>query len=165
MINQSDFSSRIGVRAVSAGILVSFTVMILLLSLIAALGMFSFYLDEMAMAGPTFWIAIAAAWALSMFIGGFVASLACRPQTKTEGVLNAVCANCGFFLLFGIVALFLTPRIVVSLFALATPQLFLRGFLIDLICFIVGAYGGIVAVNLERHAIHPFKKRHRLVPT
>lgn len=162
MINQSDFSSRIGVRAVGAGILVSFTVMVLMLSLIAALGLFNFYLDEMAMAGPSFWMAIAAAWALSMLSGGFVAGLACRPQTKTEGILNAVCANCGFYLLFGVVALFLTPRVIVSLFTMATPQLFLRGFLVDLICFIIGAYGGIMAVNLEKHAIHPFhsKKRH-----
>lgn len=160
MINQSDFSSRIGVRAVGAGILVSFTVMVLLLSLIAALGLFNFYLDEMAMAGPSFWISVSLAWALSMLAGGFVASLASRPQTKTEGILNAVCANCGFYLSFGLVALFLTPRVVVSLFTMATPQLFLRGFLVDVICFIVGAYGGILAVNFERHAIHPFKRRH-----
>lgn len=165
MINQADFSSRIGVRAVGAGILVSFTVMLLLLSLIAALGLFNFYLDEMAMAGPSFWIAIATAWALSMLSGGFVASLACRPQTKTEGILNAVCANCGFYLLFGVVALFLTPRVIVSLFTLATPQLFLRGFIVDLICFIIGAYGGIMAVNFEKHSISPFHKKRHFVAT
>ena len=158
MINQSDFSSRIGVRAVGAGILVSFTVMVLLLSLIAALGLFNFYLDEMA--GPSFWISVALAWAFSMFAGGFVSALASRPQTKTEGVLNALCANCGFYLAFGGVALFLAPRVIVSLFTMATPQLFLRGFIVDVISFVIGAYGGMMAVNFEKHAVHPFKRRH-----
>lgn len=160
MINQSDFSSRIGVRAISAGILVSFTAMILLLSLVAALGLFNFYLDEMAMAGPSFWIAVSFAWAISMFAGGFISALACRPQTKTEGLLNALTANCGFYLFFGLVSLFLAPRVIVSLFTMATPQLFLRGFIVNVICFIIGSYGGIVAVNFEKRAIHPFRKRH-----
>jgi hypothetical protein len=158
--NQTDFSSRIGLRAVGAGVLVSFTCMVLLLSLIAALGMFNFYLDEMAGAGPSFWISVSVAWAISLFAGGFVSSLACRPQTKTEGILNALASNCGFFLMFGVVALFLAPRVIVSLFTMATPQLFLRGFIVDVICFIVGAYGGIFAVQFEKHAIHPFHHGH-----
>lgn len=164
MINQSDFSSRIGVRAVSAGVLVSMTTMVLLLSLVAALGLFNFYLDEMASAGASFWLCIAVAWMVSTFAGGFVAALACRPQSRTEGLLNAIVSNCGFYLLFGLVALFLTPRIVISLFSMATPQLFLRGFLVDLIGFILGAYGGIFAVNVDKRALHPFKRRHLATP-
>lgn len=160
VINQSDFSSRIGTRAVGAGVLVSFTSMALLLSLVAALGLFNFYLDEMALAGPSFWIAVAFAWAFSMFAGGFIAALACRPQTRTEGVLNALTSNCGFYLLFGLVSLFLAPRVIISLFTMATPQLFLRGFIVNIICFLLGTYGGIVAVNFEKHAVHPFKRRH-----
>lgn len=161
MINQSDFSSRLSLRAFGAGILVSFTCMILGLSLIAALGLFNFYLDEMAAAGPAFWISVSIAWAISMFAGGFFSSLACRPKTKTEGVLNALASNCGFFLLFGLVSLFLAPRVIVSLFTMASPQLFLRGFIVDVICFIVGAYGGIMAIHFEKRATRPFHDQGR----
>lgn len=160
MINQTDFSSRIGIRAIGAGILVSFTSMILLLSLTAALGLFNFFLDEMALAGPAFWIAVSVAWAISLFLGGFIASLVSRPQTKMEGVLNALISNCAFYLLFGLVSLFLVPRVIVSLFTMSTPELFLRGFIVDLICFVLGSYGGIVAVNFEKHAVHPLKRRY-----
>lgn len=158
MKNQTDFSSRISVRAVTAGMMISFTSMILLMSLVAALGLWDFYLDEMAHAGTAFWLAMSVSWAISMFVAGFVASLAARSQSSTEGVLNALAACSGSFLFFGFVSLFLAPRVVVSLLNMATPQFFLRGFMVDLIGFAVGVYGGVFGVHFEQHSFTPFKK-------
>lgn len=165
MRNQTDFSSRIGVRAVTAGVVISFTTMILLMSLIAALGLWDFYLDEMAHASPSFWIAMTIAWGISMFVAGAVAALAARAQTVLEGVLNALAASCGSYLLFGMASLFFAPRVVVSLLNMASPQLFLRGFIADLLGFAVAIYGGIVAVHFEQHSFEAFRKGRKYFAT
>jgi hypothetical protein len=142
---------------------VALTMMILLMSFIAALGLWDFYLDEMINASSAFWVAIALAWAVSMFSAGFVSSLAARSQTKLEGMLNAVTSCCGSYLLFGLLALIFTPRVVVSLLGTASPQFFLRLFLVDLVGFVVGLYGGVVAIHFEGHSFDLLGKKRKTI--
>ncbi len=75
MKNQSDFSSRISVRAVTAGIMVSLSFMFLALSLIAALGIWNYNINEFSSSGTAFWVSTTIAWVFSLYFAGIVSSL------------------------------------------------------------------------------------------
>ena len=161
MKNQTDLSSRISVRAVAAGSMVALSFMFLSLSLIAALGIWNYNLNELSNVGTSFWISTTIAWSISLYLGGFVASLSTRPQNTTEGALNAIAACCASYLLFGTGFLFFAPTALESLLMSATPQFFLRAFLGDALAFIVGVYGGVVGVHFENRSPEGAKSQQR----
>lgn len=157
MKNQTDFSSRIGVRAVTAGVMSALTCMFLLMSLIAALGIWNYDLNELAIAGPAFWISTTIAWTASMYSAGLIAALGSRSQSIVEGSLNAFAACCGSYLLFGMAFLFFAPSALETLLISADPQFFLRVFLGDIVAFVVGVYGGVVGVHYEQRSMGNFR--------
>jgi len=165
MRNKTDFSSRIGVRAVTAGVMTSTAFMFLALSLIAALGLWNFNLNELPTIGAPFWIAVSIAWVFSLYFAGLVASLCFRPQNNLEGMLNAIAACCASYLfcIFGF--LFFAPGALETLLISSSPQFFLRAFLGNLLAFALGIYGGVVGVHFEQRSIESFKEKRKYVHT
>jgi hypothetical protein len=163
MKNRTDFSSRIGVRAVTAGVMTSTAFMLFALSLIAALGFWNFNLNELSTAGTPFWIAVSIAWVLSLYFSGLVASLCFRSQNNLEGMLNAITACCGSFLfcIFGF--LFFAPGALETLLVSGSQQFFLRAFLGNFLAFALGIYGGVIGVHFEQRSIESFKEKRRYV--
>lgn len=153
MKNQTDFSSRIGVRAVVAGIMASLSIMILSFSLIAALGFWNFNLNDITTSGTSFWVATTIAWSISLYFAGFIAALGAKSQTTTEGVLNAFAACCGSYLIMGILFLVFAPAILDSLLTSSNPQYFLRSFLGDTLAFVIGIFGGVTGTHFEQRAL------------
>ncbi|MDO9181287.1 MAG: hypothetical protein Q7U04_02710 [Bacteriovorax sp.] len=154
MKSRIDFSSRISVRAVIAGIMVSISFMLLSLALMAALGIWNYNLNELSSAGSAFWISATLAWAMSLYCAGLVAALGSRSKNSIKGVLNALAASCGSYLLFGMTFLLFAPGPLDSLLSAANPQFFLRGFLGDVFAFGAGIYGGVVGARFEQHTFH-----------
>lgn len=162
MKNQTDFSSMISVRAVTAGIMASLCFMFLSLALIAALGIWNYNLNELTTLGPAFWISVTISWALSLYFAGLISALASRSRGTMEGALNALAACCGSYLFFGMIFLFFAPNALDSLLAIATPQFFLRVFLGDVFAFAVGIYGGTVGAQVERHTEVTYRNEKKI---
>lgn len=157
MKNQTDFSSRIGVRAVTAGVMTSISFMLMSLSLIAALGIWDYNLNEITTNSAAFWISTTIAWVMSLYFAGLVASLGARSQSKIEGALNAIAACCGTYLLFCMGFLLFAPSALDAILSTANPQFYLRTFLGDVIAFAFGIYGGVVGVNFEHNSEENYK--------
>jgi hypothetical protein len=162
MKNQTDFSSRIGVRAVTAGIMTSTAIMFLSLSLIAALGLWNFNLNELTSAGTPFWISVSIAWVISLYFSGLVASLSFRPQNNLEGILNAFASCCGSYLFCVFGFLFFAPGALETLLISESPQFFLRAFLGNSLAFALGLYGGVVGVHFEARSNESFKDKRKI---
>lgn len=162
MKNHTDFSSRIGVRAVTAGIMASLSFMFLSLALIAALGLWNYNLNELNIVGPSFWISTTIAWAISLYIAGFIAALGSRSQNTIEGALNGIAACCGSYLLFGMGFLLFAPGALEALLNSANPQFFLRAFLGDLLAFGMGIYGGVAGAHFEQRTSLPFRSNKKI---
>ena len=162
MKNHTDFSSRIGVRAVTAGVMASLSFMFLALALIAALGLWNYNLNELNIASPVYWICATVAWSISLFIAGVIAALGAKSQNTIDGVLNAIAACCGSYLLFGLGFLIFAPSALDLLLNSAGPQFFLRGFLGDALGFSLGIYGGVVGANFEKYTMLSFKTDQKM---
>jgi len=161
MKNQTDFSSRIGVRAVVAGMMTSMTSMLLLMSLIAALGLWNFNLNEINNAGALFWSATSVAWIISMYLAGFVASVGARAQGNTEGALNAIAACSASYLMTGLFFLLFASNALDAVLSLGNPQFYLRIFLGETIAFAVGIYGGVVGAHYGQRSSDGYKAQRR----
>ncbi len=159
MKNQNHFSSRIGVRAVVAAMMVSTTTMILMLSFIAALGLWNFRISELADRGAGFWIASTLAWAASLYLGGFIASSGSRSNSTADGVMNALAACSGSYLLFVALLLFFSSDSLKDLLSNATSVLFLQIFFGELLGLVFGALGGISGARFEQHSEESFRKK------
>ena len=162
MKNQTDFSSRIGVRAVTAGVMTSIVFMFLSLSLIAALGFWNYNLNQLSIAGSAFWVSATIAWVLSLYFAGFVAALGSRSQSHLEGALNALAACCASYLFFGFGFLLFAPSALEALLISGNPQFFLRAFLGDALAFVIGIYGGVVGVHFEQRSTDSFRERRKV---
>jgi hypothetical protein len=86
----ADFSSRISLRAVFAGTIITFASMSLLMTLGAALGFWNFKFSEFSTLGTGFWSFAFLAWVLSISVGSYVSSVASRSHSKMSGRLNGV---------------------------------------------------------------------------
>ncbi len=161
MKNQTDFSSRIGVRAVVAGMMAALTSMLLLMFLIAALGIWNFNLNEVTSAGPLFWTATSVAWVISMYLAGFVASVGARAQGNIEGTLNAVAACSASYLMSGLFFLLFASNALDSVLSSGNSQFYLRIFLGETIAFAVGIYGGMVGAHYGQRTTAGYKEIRR----
>lgn len=89
-IRSIDFSSRLSVRAITAGIVVTYALMILVMSLAAGLGLWTYQLRELPNLGTGFWAFAFASWIGTIYLGSYVAVLASRSATRRDGILNGV---------------------------------------------------------------------------
>lgn len=89
MKNEQVFlTSRLSARAIIAGTLSTFALMILLMILAGGFGLWTFNLSELSQASTAFWIWSFAAWTISLYISGFVASISSRSITRRDGALH-----------------------------------------------------------------------------
>lgn len=157
MNNQTDFSSRVSIRAVVTGVMVSLSFMILAFSLIAALGIWSYNVNELSSSRVAFWISATIAWVFSLYFAGVVSAFSARSQSSTEGALNAIASCCGSYLVLIVGFLYFAPSILEALLSTADQQFFLRLFLGNILAFSFGIYGGIVGVHLEQRSVDHFR--------
>jgi hypothetical protein len=154
MKNQTDFSSRISIRAVTAGVMTSISFMMLSMTLFAALGIWNYNLNELSQTGSIFWISITIAWCLSLYLAGYIASIGSRSENNIEGILNALAACCGAYIVFGVSFLLFAPGALDILLNTASPQFFLKVFLGDIFSFAAGIYGGVSGSHFEERSVN-----------
>jgi hypothetical protein len=85
-----DFRSRLGARAVTAGVATSFALLILLGTLCGGLGFWDFNLFGPPQLYSGFWISSTIAWIISSFCGAFVAAVGSRSSTARNGALHGL---------------------------------------------------------------------------
>jgi hypothetical protein len=89
-LSRSDFPSRIGVRAVGAGLLVTFSITLLSLLLAGGMGIWRLDMYEVPRLGPAFWLWSFLSWGLSVYAGGYVAALVSRSNTQLDGAIHGL---------------------------------------------------------------------------
>lgn len=82
---------RVSTRAVITGVLLSLAVMGLLMSLAAALGVWTFSFEEFATPdSENIWTAALISWVISMFVGAYMSSMSGRSITSGDGILHGL---------------------------------------------------------------------------
>jgi hypothetical protein len=146
----SSIGSRINVVSVVAGVMLTLAIMFFSMSLAAALGFWSYRPDELPLLGPKFWTVASIAWTVSVFVGSVWATMSSRSTEMKNGVLNAVTAWAGSYLLFGGIALTIADSNLRTLLGSPTIGLFWHGFIGDAIALIAGIVGGVLGTYAER---------------
>lgn len=83
-----DFPRRLSARAITAGVLSAFGMMILLMSLAAAFGLWQFDMVALPQLGTAFWTWASAAWIISLAAGGYISALASRSVAVRDGLIH-----------------------------------------------------------------------------
>lgn len=146
--------SRISVLSVLSGILLILAFMFFFMSFAAALGFWTYRPDELPVLGPAFWMVAAVAWALSVFFGSFLTVVASRAKQVKDGILNAMTAWAGSYLLFGGIALSIADTNLRALLGSPTIGLFWQGFISDAAALGLGVVGGILGTYFERGSLN-----------
>lgn len=89
-MKQNNYGSWPNSRAIFAGIVSTYGIMILLMVLGAAVGAWGFKFSEIPELGLEFWIWSFIAWIVSITVGSAVAASAARAQTLRDGFLHAL---------------------------------------------------------------------------
>lgn len=157
-MNTQTLHSRISIRAAGLGTMVTLCFMLMSLSLMVVFGFWNFKVTSITDASMIFWLSSAVSWAVSMFIGGGIAGLAARSQNKLEGVLNALGACCGAYLLSFLFVLGFAYNSVWDLINWkimnsSLSPFVLKVFLAHFISFVCGIYGGVVAARFEQRPL------------
>jgi uncharacterized BrkB/YihY/UPF0761 family membrane protein len=101
--DQEYFSRRLSAHSVIGGVLVIYASMSVLMALAGGLGLWEFDLHQISDLGTGFWAWALAAWILSVYAGGFLASTVSRSVDRRDGVIQGVvtwAAACVFGCLF-----------------------------------------------------------------
>lgn len=152
-------SSRLSSRAVLAGTISTFALMILFMILAAAFGLWSFNLSDLRRAGVGFWLWGFSAWILSLYISSYVTAIASRSITRRDGALHG-------FIIWATVSVFggiFLGAIDASAFRSMTPTMFWLTFFADLIALGAAVYGGVQgsAAELEAEDIEERQITHQ----
>jgi len=92
-LGRMGFASRISARAVAAGAVLALAALALLMTLGGAFGLWTMGpLDAEAVQNlkPGFYVWVAIAWIVSVFLGGLVASVVSRASSQRNGVLHGL---------------------------------------------------------------------------
>ncbi|MFA6236906.1 MAG: hypothetical protein WC635_06220 [Bacteriovorax sp.] len=150
MKNQTHFASRIGVRAVVAGMMTTSALLLLIMFLVAALGLWNFRLRELPFLSATFWMASSMALTVSIFAGGLMAASGSRSSTISDGIINALVVCSGCYLFFSFVFVYFASNALMLILESVTPDFFLKIFMVCLTGFIAAVLGGIGGVRYEQ---------------
>lgn len=146
-MEKSTFSSpHLNIVAIVAGILVTLASMFALMSLAAALGIWSYQINDGAFQGSKLWTAASISWSLSVLFGSLMTVFSADIRNFKSGILSALTCWAGSYLLFG----GLTQAIADSAFNISGTGLLWNGFLGDISALIIGISGGILGVHIER---------------
>ncbi len=86
----SERQSRVGIRSVLAGVLVSSSLLFLLGALAGAFQLWRLDLTELPRLGLGFWLFASAAWIFSVFCGAYVSSASWRSSSPREGMIQGI---------------------------------------------------------------------------
>lgn len=149
MKNEQVFlTSRLSARAIIAGTLSTFALMILLMILAGGFGLWTFNLSELSQASTTFWVWAFLAWTISLYISGFVASISSRSVTRRDGALHGFITWASACVL-GCIFLAVTAG---SMFTTMTIPQFWGSFVGDTIALGAAVLGGIQSSKGELKA-------------
>ncbi len=87
---QTDFPSRLSARAITAGVVCFFALMILFMTLAGGFGLWRFDIMELPELGPAFWMWTFVSWILSNYLSGYVAATAARSMKTRDGLLHGL---------------------------------------------------------------------------
>ncbi|MEZ0392509.1 MAG: hypothetical protein ACAH59_09850 [Pseudobdellovibrionaceae bacterium] len=140
--------SRIRVLAVIGGVFITLATLFFFMSLGAALGFWSYRMDESMLEDTKFWALAAATWSLSVLVGTLFTVVAAGTTTYKDALINSLTTWAASYLLFGGVAVSIADTTSSSVFGpLLSASLFWNGFAGDasaLILTIVGSYFGVL---------------------
>jgi hypothetical protein len=146
----SPLKSRVNVVAAIAGILVTLAIAFLLMSLTTAMGYWSYQPDEMAMLDSTSWTIASFVWTISVFIGAWITVMMAGSKNAKSGILNALTAWAGSYILFGGITMNIVESNARSFFGAAQIGLNWHGFLGDAAALAAAIVAGAFAVRFER---------------
>lgn len=145
-----DFSSRIGARAVTAGILTTFATMMLGMMLAAGFGLWTYRLNEIPNLSGAFWIFSSAVWIVSLGVGAFVASLTGRTSTRVDGMLSGVTTWAGASVIGGSVLGMGSGWLFSFASSTVAPAMYFVGFFASIVALIVAIFTGAAGVRQEK---------------
>jgi hypothetical protein len=155
--NKVDLPSRIAVRPVSAGVLLTLALMIFLSSSVR-----NFFLATNAHVGPfgelAVWFALTLIWTGSVFFGSVVAALSARATSRKDGVLQGLTVWAASYLGLGVLiaAKEAGYEPILELDQLNDFLVF-RDFLSELFAISFGVLGGLMGSRWENLG---FRKKH-----
>ncbi len=145
--------------AVVAGITITQASMFLFVSLMAALGFWTYRPEELATIDSEFGVVSSVGWSLSAGLGAWCASVMARSQNLKESLSNAITSWAGSYLLFGGIALTIADSNLKNLLGEPTIGFFWHGFAGDLAALLASVAGGVLANHFEQKN---FKKNENL---
>ena len=86
--SQVFFSSRLSARAIVAGTLSTFAIMVALMTLAGGFGIWKFDLTEIPNLGAGFWGWAFLSWIFSLYVSGYVVAVASRSISIRDGALH-----------------------------------------------------------------------------
>jgi hypothetical protein len=85
-----DLHSRISIRAIGAGVVVTYSTMLLLEALAGGFNLWRFDISELPRLSGGFWLFATVAWVVSSFLGAYVSSMVGRSVHSRDGLLHGV---------------------------------------------------------------------------
>lgn len=144
-----DFPSRLSARAIVAGTISVYAVMILFMALAGALGLWRFEFAELPQAGAGFWIFAFLAWIVSLYISGYVAAIIGRAVNARDGAVHGF-ITWGSACVFGCGLLTLIAgRVFGGMLIEFTVGMYWGVFIGDLLAVGAAIYGGVRASRIE----------------
>lgn len=144
--------SRIDLRSVLVAILTISALMLLSMSLIAALGHWNFRLRELGQLKMPFWYLSCIAWSVSLFVGSFIAASGAKSKSTSDGIYNALAASSGAIILLVVAILIFTPEALMSLIGNADQLLYFKIFTVAITGIGFGIIAGISGARFEKNS-------------
>lgn len=152
MNGESTKISRIDLRSVFVGVITISALMLLSMSLIAAMGHWNFRLRELSQLKMPFWYLSCIAWSVSLFGGCFIAASGAKSTTTSEGIYNALAASSGAIILLAVALLFFTPEALMALIGKADQLLYFKIFTVAATGIGFGIIAGIAGAHFENNS-------------
>lgn len=148
--SRMDFRGRLSVGAVCAGLLVSYALALLSVTLAGSLGFWEFRLFGLPRLFSGFWICSTLGWAVACYCGGFVAAFGAGSSSARDGLLHGfVTWSAACAVAYGIV--FFALRLAfVSELSESTPAGLFSVFVGNLLGLVFSLAGGLHGALYER---------------
>lgn len=89
-LSRTDFSSRVSIRAIASGVLVTFSAMLLLMLLAGGMGVWGFDLSKIPQMGAVFWAWSFISWGLSLYASGYIVAIVSRSANQFDGIVHGI---------------------------------------------------------------------------
>lgn len=145
------FQSKVSLPGIAVGIVITLSCNTLLLSLMAAMGLWSYKPADLPHLGPGFWGVSASVWILSLMSGVFIGSLVSGRTSRQNMVLSAISIWAGSYIIFG--GLLPTIAEINTISFMQLPQSFLWiGFAGDFLSLVAAIVTSALSFNYMSHS-------------